>query len=225
MSVCSQAKSMDRPHPVIYTFRRCPYAIRARMAIYYAGIQCELREVVLKDKPSSMTTLSEKGTVPVLLSNGQVIDESLEIIFWALSKSDPDNWLQAINPDSLVTCCDGYFKFYLDRYKYFDRYQEQDQAFYFNSAQKFLEKLEQQLALRSTGCRYLHGERMTWVDVAIFPFVRQFAFVDKSRFDQLDFPYLQSWLEDLLQSKLFLAVMNKYAQWHPDDEKVYFPET
>lgn len=193
------------------------------MTIYYAAIDCELREVRLQDKPLAMLNLSEKGTVPVLHFSGQVIDESLQIMFWALNKSDPDNWLNSSHPNPLVTDCDGYFKYYLDRYKYYDRYPQQDQNAYFVAAKKFLAKLERQFRREASHVAYLCGNKITWVDVAIFPFIRQFAFVDKSRFDQLNFPKLQEWLEVLLRSELFLNVMNKNQPWQPGDGKIFFP--
>ena len=209
---------MASPIPILYSFRRCPYAIRARMAMHYAGVQCELREVVLKDKPQAMLDLSPKGSVPVLQ-----IDESLDILHWALQQSDPDNWLQPGFPHSLLSCCDDYFKLNLDRYKYSDRYPEHDAATYFASCVEYLVELEQLLSNNVTHGSFLVGERVSWIDVAIFPFVRQFAFVDKPAFDRLDTPWLQAWLNYFLESNLFNSVMQKYPAWQPNDQAILFP--
>ena len=208
--------------PVFYSFRRCPYAIRARMALYYSGITCELREIELKNKPQTMLDASPKGTVPVLiLDEGKVIDESLDVMYWALqSGKDQHNWL-ATDVDkyrALILQNDGDFKHYLDRYKYADRYPEYSKSYYRQQAEKFLQKLES--CLVSTP--YLTSESMKFVDVAIFPFIRQFAFVDKNWFDNAPYINLQCWLEKLLQSELFTAVMQKYKPWHNGDRPVLF---
>jgi glutathione S-transferase len=203
--------------PVLYSFRRCPYAIRARMALYYAEVSCELREVVLKDKPQQMLAASAKGTVPVLLVNDHVIDQSLDVMAWALTQSDSNNWLQHSLQHPLITRADEYFKDQLDRYKYFDRYPEQSQHHYFEQALIYLRELETSLVSDAvTGNYYLDSPKATVLDIAIFPFVRQFAFVDKMKFDSLALPKLQCWLGVWLQSPLFNAVMNKYPQWVPE---------
>ena len=180
--------------PVLYTFRRCPYAIRARMALAYAGIKYELREVVLRDKPPSMLELSAKGTVPVLQLEGNVIDESLEVMDWALGLNDPDDW-KAVDlrmQSELVSQCDDEFKHWLDRYKYADRYPERSAEYYRQQGEVFLQILEAQLASADAGA-YLFGSAVRFADVAIFPFVRQFAFVDKTWFDDAPYPLLQRW--------------------------------
>ena len=194
------------------------------MAICYAGVQCELRELVLKDKPQAMLDLSPKGTVPVLQLDNSMIDESLDILHWALQKSDPDNWLQPGFPHPLVSRCDEYFKFYLDRYKYSDRYPEHDAATYFASGVEYLIELEYSLSNNVTHGPFLLGERVSWLDIAIFPFVRQFAFVDKPAFDRLATPKLQAWLDYFLESRLFNSVMHKYPAWQPEDQVVLFPD-
>jgi glutathione S-transferase len=214
---------MASPIPILYSFRRCPYAIRARMAISYTGVQCELREVVLKDKPQEMLDLSPKGTVPVLQLDDRIIDESLDILHWALQQSDPDNWLQPGCNHPLLSDCDDRFKFYLDRYKYADRYPEHDAATYFASGVEYLVELERWLSNNVTRGSFLFGERVSWVDIAIFPFVRQFAFVDKPAFDRLATPRLQTWLDGFLASKLFHSVMHKYPAWQPQDQATIFP--
>jgi len=199
--------------PILYSFRRCPYAIRARMALDYAGITVELREVLLRDKPRSMLLASTKGTVPVLvLPDGRVIDESVDLMRWALTQGDPEHWwrhdLEAAT-NSLVEENDHVFKKHLDRYKYADRYPEQPQSFYRAKAEMFLRQLEQKLVLT----RYLLDDRITFSDVAIFPFVRQFAFVDKGWFDSAPYPKLNAWLQSFLDSDLFLSVMTIYPRY------------
>ena len=203
--------------PVLYSFRRCPYAIRARMALYYSGAICELREVVLKDKPAEMLQASAKGTVPVLLADDHVIEQSLDVMAWALSQADPQNWLRYPLQHPLITRADEYFKDQLDRYKYFDRYPQQSQQYYFEQALIYLRELEDSLVSDPlSGNYYLNSPNASVLDVAIFPFVRQFAFVDKAQFDSLPLPKLQCWLNGWLQSSLFNAVMAKYPQWLPD---------
>ena len=199
--------------PVLYSFRRCPYAIRARMALYYAGVELELREVLLRDKPPSMLEASAKGTVPVmLLPDGSVIDESVDVMHWALAQHDPDQWWNEASEaetNSLLEENDFVFKKYLDQYKYADRYPEQPQSFYRAGAENFLQKLEHRLGQQ----QHLVNKRLGFADVAIFPFVRQFAFVDKPWFDQAPYPLLQSWLCSFLDSALFLNVMTKSPTW------------
>ena len=212
---------------VLYSFRRCPYAMRARMALSYSGIPVELREVVLRDMPAALLSYSPKGTVPVLvLENGRVIEESLDIMHWALAIRDPDHWLpgdaagQLADINGLISSNDRSFKQQLDRYKYAERYPQQPAVVYRRTGELFLQQLEQRLA----GTAWLCAGHMTLADVAIFPFVRQFAFVDKPWFDAAPYPYLQAWLDGLLASALFLGVMQKYPQWHEGDTPVVFPD-
>jgi glutathione S-transferase len=199
--------------PVLYSFRRCPYAIRARMALNYAGVEFELREVLLRDKPPSMLKASAKGTVPVmLLADGTVIDESADVMRWALAQHDPDHWWSETlktETNTLLEENDFVFKKHLDQYKYADRHPQQPQSIYRTRAENFLQQLEHRLGQQ----QHLVDQRLTFADVAIFPFVRQFAFVDKSWFDQAPYPLLQSWLCTLLGSALFLNVMTKYPTW------------
>ncbi len=211
----------------LYSFRRCPYAMRARLAIARSGISCELREVVLKDKPQQLIALSPKATVPVLLTaDDKVIDESIDIAFWALAQQDPDNWYQALSTEQhqqmldLIENNDGEFKYFLDRYKYADRYPEQDEGYYRQQGEKTLARLEQ--LLKENGC--LLQQSWTLADIALLPFIRQFAFVDKDWFDRSPYPRVRDWLEDFLESELFRSVMKKYPQWHEGDEPVLFPQ-
>lgn len=198
--------------PILYSFRRCPYAIRARMAIAYASINLELREVSLANKPAAMLAISPKGTVPVLQLSDRVIDESLEVIDWALEQSDPDNWLISGSyneQQGLIAENDNEFKVWLDKYKYWDRYPQQSQLDYRVKAEEFIAKLEQRLKVNS----FLFGSQMGLADIAIFPFIRQFAFVDKPWFDSSDYAAVQCWLNHFLQSNLFNRVMQKQALW------------
>jgi len=204
--------------PILYSFRRCPYAIRARMAIAYASITLEMREVALANKPAAMLAISPKGTVPVLQLRDRVIDESIEVMRWALSQSDPENWLAVDSQQeqsTLIEENDNEFKGWLDKYKYWDRYPEQSQQDYRIKAENFLSTLELRLQQNS----YLLGDNICMADIAIFPFIRQFAFVDKPWFDDADYPLVQRWLNQFLQSKLFEQVMEKHALWQqPDDQ-------
>lgn len=193
--------------PILYSFRRCPYAIRARIAIAYADIPVEIREVELKNKPEHLLAISPKGTVPVLqLTNGAVIEESLDIMRWALAQHDPEHWLFFSNEaDRLIKWNDGDFKYHLDRYKYADRYPDFSQAYYRQQAEVFLTELETRLL----NSRYLCGNNFSLADAAIFPFIRQFAGVDNDWFRASAFRALNKWLEAILVTELFVRVMTK----------------
>lgn len=200
--------------PILYSFRRCPYAMRARMAIAYSGIDVELREVVLSNKPKSMLVYSPKATVPVLVLPDQtVIDESREIIRWALSIADPDNWLPQESAlkiaEQLIDKNDTSFKQALDKYKYHVRHPQQSVDVYRAEGEAFLKTLETRLS----ETKYLLGPQISMADVAIFPFVRQFAHVDKDWFAQTPYVKLQRWLEGFLQLALFEEVMRKHVPW------------
>ncbi|MBL4801342.1 MAG: glutathione S-transferase [Emcibacter sp.] len=211
---------MADQHPILYSFRRCPYAMRARLGLHYANITCELREVRLRDKPTEMRTLSPKATVPVLqLTDGQVIDESYDIIKWAIQQNDPDGWHKfADQTNILVTENDGSFKSALDRYKYSSRFPEQSPEFYRAQGEVFLKKLDD--ILRSSD--FLLANRQTMADIALFPFIRQFAHVDRDWFYAAPFPHLQKWLLQYLDSDMFKSVMKKYSPWHEGDHTIYF---
>lgn len=196
--------------------------MRARLALYYSGISCELREVVLKNKPQALLDASSKGTVPVLLTTDQTIDESLDIMHWALTQSDPDNWLSTPVMHPIVERSDDYFVHYLNRYKYFDRFPEQTQQAYLEQACVFIDELEQAMQQTANGDWFLLNPQLSAVDIALFPFVRQFAFVDKPVFDALPFPNVQQWLATLLESSLFVSTMNKYKAWEPGQDAQMF---
>jgi glutathione S-transferase len=182
------------------------------MALQYAGVQLEHREVDLRDKPQSMLRLSPKGTVPVLYVDGLVLDQSLDIMHWALKLSDPDGWnmLDENIAQAWIEKNDELFKSLLDQYKYPNRYPELNQAMVLDDAIELMLK-PMEFVLGSS--QYLLGNRMTWVDVAIFPFIRQFSMVDQQKFEELPFPHIQKWLWRHIESKLFLAVMDKYPTW------------
>lgn len=201
------------PLPLLYSFRRCPYAIRARMAIYSAAIPIRIEEVSLKDKPRALLECSSKGTVPVLVDGDKVIDESLEIMQWALEQNDPDNWYVSLsqeelsNSHELIGDNDGEFKTWLDRYKYADRHPEHSQEYYRSQCGSYLERLE--AVLQHQLCLIKH--EITFADIAIFPFVRQFSMVDQDWFSQGPYPNLNRWLRSLLELPLFIRVMAKQS--------------
>jgi glutathione S-transferase len=198
--------------PILYSYRRCPYAMRARMALKYSGIELEHREIELRNKPQSMMDASPKGTVPVLLVNQLVLDQSLDIMHWAIGQSDPDGWSN-VNDEVAQTWIeknDGRFKALLDQYKYPNRYPELDQEAVLSEALQLM-LLPMEKALQHS--QYLLGEKMSWVDVAIFPFIRQFSMVNPSQFDQLPLPATKKWLKQHLESELFNSVMHKHPTW------------
>lgn len=207
-------------HPILYSFRRCPFAIRARMALYACNITCELREVVLRDKPQEMITISPKATVPVLeLSSGEVIDESQDIINWAVVENDPLGWAPYLDEmKALIEINDHQFKTHLDKYKYASRNPELSMEEHRENGDFFLIKLNKKLSEK----KFLSADIQTVTDIAIFPFIRQFAFVDKNYFDHLPYPHLQNWLEWNMHSPLFNNVMDKYDRWQVGDEKLFF---
>ena len=207
--------------PVLYSFRRCPYAMRARLALQVSGLPYELREVVLKSKPAELLAASPKGTVPVLvLANGQVIDESLDIMRWALGQNDPQGWLKYGSPDdieALIAGNDGGFKHALDRYKYPNRYPLESG----NNAKDFA--LAQRLSAANwlagfesrLNHGWLDGPQPCLADMATLPFVRQFAHTDAAWFAAQPWPQLQAWLARFEASALFDSVMAKHLPWQP----------
>lgn len=197
----------------LYSFRRCPYAMRARMALRYSAVDLNIVEVSLKAKPPEMLALSSKGTVPVLQVNGKVIDESLEIMHWALAQHDPDNWRllgdlegQALTA-ALIEENDQVFKLHLNRYKYPERHPEYPLEHYRAEGEVFLRRLEALLETRA----FLAAAHQSLADVAVMPFVRQFAHVDREWFVAAPYPRLQRWLQGLLDSELFVAIMAKQS--------------
>ena len=205
--------------PVLYSFRRCPYAMRARLAIYSAGLETELREILLRDKAPEFLEASPKGTVPVVTAGALVLEESLDIMEWALDQNDPEGWLDV--PQSmrdLIAECDGPFKAALDRYKYPNRY-DSDPLAERQKGADFLAKLN--TLLKGSDC--LYGPKPTLPDMAILPFIRQFANTDRAWFDAQDWPRLHSWLAAFLASDRFVAIMDKYPMWRSGDPVTVFP--
>ncbi len=200
--------------PILYSFRRCPYAIRARMALHAAGVALEMREVALRSKPAALMAISSKATVPVLqLPDGQVIDESLDILFWALQHHDPQGWLtppECARAPQWVRRCDEVFKPLLDRYKYAPRFPDlSQQAHRDNAMAVFVGPLETCLAARS----FVGGAVAGWADVAIFPFIRQFAKVEPTWFDTAALSGVQRWLSYWQSSVWFAQAMVKQPLW------------
>ena len=190
---------------VLYSFRRCPYAMRARMALRYSGVPLSIVEVSLKAKPAEMLAASPKGTVPVLVcADGRVIEQSLEIMHWALRQNDPDNWLQADHA-GLIEANDSVFKVLLDRYKYAIRYPQHPMEHYRARGVEYLQGLEQRLERHP----FLAGEALSLAEMALAPFVRQFAHVDREWFARTSYRRVQAWLQWFLDSPLFIAVMAK----------------
>jgi UPF0176 protein len=207
--------------PILYSFRRCPFAMRARMALQVSGIRCELREVVLRDKPQELSAASAKGTVPVLVDGDRILDESLDIMIWALERHDPEGWLGADRGAmlALITECDRDFKPHLDRYKYAHRYPDSNGLDHRSSGSLYLEKLNDRLSKTA----FLFGDNATLADRAIVPFVRQFAIADSDWFEAQSWPHLQAWLTTWTESDLYHNVMQKYDQWRPGNSPVFFP--
>ncbi len=213
-------------YPILYSFRRCPYAMRARLAIVASGLQVELREVVLRNKPQALRDISPKATVPVLdLHNQKVIDESIDIMLWALNNNDPNNWLLPADHSkyhlltTLIENNDGEFKHWLDRYKYADRFPEHSELYYREQAEVTLTKLES--LIRENGC--LLNTNYTLADIALLPFIRQFSAVDREWFNNAPYPNIRKWLDAFCQSTLFSQIMTKYPAWQQGDEVTHFP--
>ncbi len=194
--------------PILYSFRRCPYAMRARMAVLISGADYANREVVLRAKPPAMLAASPKGTVPVLvLPDGTVIDQSLDIMHWALAQHDPEAWLSRVD-NGLITLFDGSFKHHLDRYKYPNRH-DGDPLPHRAAGLALLEQLADGLV----GQDYLAGDQRGFTDMALFPFVRQFAATDAQWFADAAPHTVQDWLARLVGSDLFERAMVKWPQW------------
>lgn len=218
--------------PILYSFRRCPYAMRARLAIAASGVQVQLREVVLRQKPAHLLEISPKGTVPVLLLTDQtVLEQSLDIMWWALDHSDPEQLLpkgaKLEQTQQLIVINDGVFKAALDRYKYPPRYiaeyaeltPELFAQHHQTVGAKYLWELDQRLSKHD----YLMGATLGMADLAIAPFVRQYAHTDIDWFNQQGWTHLQQWLRRFLESARFARIMHKYSPWEEDVPSVIFP--
>ena len=217
--------------PILWSFRRCPYAMRARLAVKSAGLQVELREILLRDKPDAFLAVSETATVPVLeRTDGQVIEESRDIMFWALQQSgDPEQWLTGWKQDqaglqAFLDQLDGPFKTHLDRYKYSARFAE-DKAdaaelasYHRAEGAAFLKQIDTRLNKNP----FLNGSEAGLADYAALPFVRQFRIADITWFDDQDWPAVHLWLQAFLASQRFAAIMHKYTPWKLGDAPVVF---
>lgn len=202
--------------PILYSFRRCPYAIRARLALLHSNSIVELREVVLRDRPLSLLEYSPKGTVPVLvLPNGEILEESMDIMLWCIGEDMLiGDWQE------LVELNDNEFKTNLDRYKYPDRFDDvTSMEFHRNKCLEILNSFD----LRLDG-GFMMGNGLTIADLILVPFVRQFANTDRDWFEQQDISNVKGWMDGILQSELFISSMTKYKQWQDDDDLAYFPK-
>lgn len=205
--------------PILYSFRRCPYAMRARLAVVSAQITVELREIVLRDKAPEFLECSSSKTVPCLKTDKKVIDESLHIMAWALAQNDPENWLQMPTEGyDLIAQSDGPFKKALDRTKYATRYPECVRDEERAKASSFIQQLEIQLDKP-----YLFKDTPSIADMAILPFIRQFANIDKEWFFAQPWPRVQKWLSCFMESERFLSIMTKYPKWQSGDDVTLFP--
>lgn len=217
--------------PILYSFRRCPYAMRARLALAASGLQVQLREIVLRQKPASMLEISPKGTVPVLLLADQtVLEQSLDIMWWALEQGDPERLLpkgaELEQMQQLIAINDGAFKAALDRYKYPPRYTHEYADL---TAEEFAQHHQAlgaehlwELDHRLSRHDYLLGP-LSMADLAIAPFVRQYAHTNAEWFQQQGWTHLQQWLQRFLESRRFARIMHKYAPWQVEDQPVLFP--
>ena len=211
-------------YPILYSFKRCPYAIRARMALKLADITCEIREVSLSNKPNHMLKISPKGTVPVLILKDKIIDESIDIINWVISKTDifkenlDQNKLEL--SDEMICIFDDKFKYHLDRYKYSNRYKDVDLEFHRSECKKLLVSLEHLISNNV----WFFGDKLNKLDISILPFIRQFKIADIDWFDsQKDIPKVKEVLDNFLESKLFIEIMHNYKVWEEEADSVYFP--
>lgn len=211
--------------PILYSLQNCPYAMRARLGLLLAQQAVMLRAVIMKNKPAAMLAVSPKATVPVLvLDDGTVIDESLDIMIWALHKSDPLNLLHSEDPEAypamltLINIHDTVFTTALSKYKYAVRYHTDDEAALRNQCADYAAMLECRLSQH----RYLMGDNVSLADYAILPLIRQFARVDRQWYLQAPFPHLRDWLNKHLQDQRFAKAMAKYPQWLENNEEFLF---
>ena len=192
------------------------------MAIHISGQKCELREVLLRNKPPSMLEYSAKGTVPVLiLQDGNVIDESLDVIDWALNLNDPDDWQRSKDTKKtkeLIKINDGEFKYHLDRYKYSKRYDNEDPEFHRKKCLKFIESINNEL----NNSKYIFDDNISYADIVLLPFIRQFRIADIEWFDSLPYDNLKKWLSSFLESSLLNSIMKKYDLWQEGDSLIIF---
>jgi len=229
--------------PILYSLKNCPYATRARMAVFYSQHAVILRNISLKNKPQEMLDASPKGTVPILVLSDQerdqkpsIIDESLDIMLWALSMNDPSDLLHKEDSDSLpnmlklIASFDNEFKRYLETYKCAKRYHEDNLIDCRQACEVFIKDLEQRLTEQYstekslTKHRFLMSEKLSLADIAILPFIRQFAKVERQWYLQAPYPQVRNWLNNFLQNAMFAKVMTEYPLWSPNSEKIIFPK-
>ena len=215
---------MINKYPTLYSFRRCPYAMRARLALRLCKIECIIREISLKAKNTEFLRVSPKATVPVLvLPNGEVLEESLDIIYWSLEQNDPSK-LKVNNQlgrktNKLIELFDTEFKFHLDRYKYSSRYNIQNLQVHRDKAREILVQINTMLEGKS----YMGGKNISFLDISILPFVRQFRIADMKWFDNnLGLDNVNKWLNIFLNSDLLASIMTKYKVWEIDDPVTFF---
>ena len=215
---------MINKYPTLYSFRRCPYAMRARLALRLCKIECIIREISLKAKNTEFLRVSPKATVPVLvLPNGEVLEESLDIIYWSLEQNDPSK-LKVNNQlgrktSKLIELFDTKFKFHLDRYKYSSRYNIQNSQVHRDKAREILVQINTMLEGKS----YMGGKNISFLDISILPFVRQFRIADMKWFDNnLGLDNVNKWLNIFLNSDLLASIMTKYKVWEIDDPVTFF---
>ncbi len=216
--------------PILYSFRRCPFAMRARAALYFSNIKVILREVVLRNKPEEMLQVSKKATVPVLVLEDSVIDESLEIIIWALKISDKLNLLHPYYNEKekvlkLIYLIDSQFKHHLDRYKYSARYESsknfQGKFVHRNKAANYLVEIES--ILKKNKSLYLYNNKLSIVDLCLFPLIRQFRIADEKWFDSNpSFYFIHKWLANILELDFFNIIMKKYKPWNITSSPEFF---
>ena len=215
---------MNKKIPILFSFRRCPYAMRARIAIKLCDLECEIREINLKSKNKEFLKLSPKGTVPVLvLPDDKIIEESIDIVHWAIKTNDPYN-LKLDNPNKynedikLIRIFDGEFKYHLDRYKYDTRFKDAKREEHKYKARDLLVNLNDRLEEK----KWLNGDNVSLSDISILPFIRQYRIADIKWFDeQLELPNINRWLDNFLNSKTLNNVMKKYKIWETTDPKIF----
>ena len=209
---------MNNTKPILYSFRRCPYAMRARLALKLNNIKVELCEIELRHKPSIMLAISPKGTVPVLqLPSGEVIDESWDIMCWVFLQND-DSFKVTAEMCELIEINDGWFKDALNSYKYPEAGDIHSSEYYRTQGEQFLNQLNERL----TSHKYLLSDELSIIDLAILPFVRQFANVDKSWFYQSEYEPLKKWCDEFSHSDLLESIMHKYVPWNEHEAGVEF---
>lgn len=207
--------------PILWTFRRCPYAMRARLAIASAGVDVELREILLRDKPEAFLRASPKGTVPVVEAGSEVIEESFDVMLWSLNQNDPESWMDMPGHGfDLISEADSPFKTALDRYKYASRQTDIDVQVERHKAGLFLHQLNGMLS----NSLYLFCDKPMLADMAILPFVRQFAHVDLAWFEDQPWSDVARWLADFKASDRFQSIMVKYQPWSEGQTPVSFPQ-